>query len=727
MKIASWLCVFLCASFVCGGAPRHRPRVALVLEGGGALGFAHIGVIQYLEEKHIPVDLVVGTSMGGLVGGLYSIGNSPAQIQDLVNQIDWDAVLSGRTPFQDLNFRRKEDRISFPNRLEFGLKGRKFNMPAGLNSGHQTGLVIDRATLAYSDDLNFDDFPIPFRCVATDIVAGREKIFDRGSIAHALRATMSIPGVFAPTVVDGRAYSDGGAVNNLPVDVAKSLKADIVIAVYLDTGPVDTAAYDSLLSVAARNVSLMISANELKNMQEADILLSVDLRDFTSADFKAGPKIVPKGLEAARRKERLLANLAVNDDEWRDYIATRDRKVERALPPPQFVTVSGTYRDYDEALKESLTQFINKPVNPAAIEETLTRFTGSGLMSSAGYTMLYQGGKPGLGAYAYEKTYGPPFLNLGITIDGSEPDNVLFGLAARLTFMNLGGYRAEWRSDAFFGSIYGVQSEYFRPLTHQGKFFVAPHAYAVNSPFDEYQGRDRIGQYRTEREGFGADLGYSINTRSEIRAGEDMLWFKVKRRITSDPFANFSSGEAVSTLRYRYYGADNAVLPRSGLTLESSLSWYHLNEGLSDFPRLEVRTSYFQPVNPVSSVFVTASGGSTFHTPWLNTELQAFSLGGSFRLGAYGQNQLLGNQYFLGQTGYERKLLSFSPLVGEGLYGLVFFEAGKAYGLSTNAPHLPLDGSVAVVARTSLGPLFMGGSLGNGGNRKWWFGLGRVF
>ncbi len=255
-----------------------RPRVALVLEGGGALGFAHIGVLDYLEKNHIPVDLVVGTSMGGLVAGLYAIGESPAEIRDLTQRIDWDMVLSGRTAFQDLNFRRKEDRVAFPNPLELGIKNKRVNFPAGLNSGHQTGLVIDRATLAYSDHLNFDDLPVAFKCVATDLTAGREKVFENGSIAQALRATMAIPAVFSPVVIDGHVYTDGAAVDNLPVDVARRAGADIVIAVYLDPGPVNPATTDSMFSVAAKNISIMVSANELRNMAAADILLRVDLR-----------------------------------------------------------------------------------------------------------------------------------------------------------------------------------------------------------------------------------------------------------------------------------------------------------------------------------------------------------------------------------------------------------------------------------------------------------------
>ena len=215
--------------------PASRPKVALVFEGGGALGFAHIGVIEWFEQHHIPVDYVAGTSMGGLVGGLYASGMSAQEITTFMADIKWTSVLSGQVPFRSLSYRRKEDRLAFPNRLEFGLK-HGFSLPSGLNSGSAVGFLLDQQMLPYYDLKNFDDLPIPFRCVATDLTTGTEHVFKDGSLAQAMRATMSIPGVFAPVEHGSQVFSDGAAVNNLPVDVARKMGAEIVIAVYLDTG-----------------------------------------------------------------------------------------------------------------------------------------------------------------------------------------------------------------------------------------------------------------------------------------------------------------------------------------------------------------------------------------------------------------------------------------------------------------------------------------------------------
>ena len=217
-------------------APAGRVKLGVVLEGGGALGLAHIGVLQWFEEHRIPVSYVAGTSMGGLVGGIYATGRSPAEIKEITDGIDWDDVLRGETPFKDLSFRRKQDAHEVPNSLEFGLrKGLQF--PGGFNTGQQVSLILDKVALPYSELKSFNDLPIPFACVATDLVSGKPHVFRSGPLALALRSTMSLPGIFTPVRNGDHIYADGGLLNNIPIDVAKEMGADIVIGIHLETQP----------------------------------------------------------------------------------------------------------------------------------------------------------------------------------------------------------------------------------------------------------------------------------------------------------------------------------------------------------------------------------------------------------------------------------------------------------------------------------------------------------
>src|SRR5215475_10678345 len=217
-------------------AQKSRPRIGVALEGGGALGLAHIGVLQWFEDHHVPVDYVAGTSMGGLVGGFYATGKSPAELRRIVEAQNWDVIIGGATPYEDLSYRRKEDSRQFQNKIVVGLK-KGLSLPAGLNAGQGITLLIDRETAAYAKLNSFDDLPIPFRCVATDLVSGKEKVFEKGSLPQALRATMSIPGLFSPVRDGDMVYVDGGLVGNLPTDVVRNMGADVVIAIHLETAP----------------------------------------------------------------------------------------------------------------------------------------------------------------------------------------------------------------------------------------------------------------------------------------------------------------------------------------------------------------------------------------------------------------------------------------------------------------------------------------------------------
>ena len=199
--------------------------------------------------------------MGGMVGGLYAAGETPQDISSLIGGLNWPAILRSQPAFDEIGFRRKEDRLAFPNQLEFGWR-KGLALPSGLNSGQEVDSILDRALLPYFDLKSFDDLPIPFRCVATDLVSGKEKDFDRGSLAAVLRATVSIPALFIPEDQNGAVYTDGGSLNNLPVDVAKRMNVDIVIAVYLDNGPPAADFQQSLLGIASRTASIMVAVSD---------------------------------------------------------------------------------------------------------------------------------------------------------------------------------------------------------------------------------------------------------------------------------------------------------------------------------------------------------------------------------------------------------------------------------------------------------------------------------
>jgi NTE family protein len=529
--------------------------------------------------------------------------------------------------------------------------------------------------------------------------------------------------------IDGHVYADGGAVDNLPVDVAKKAGADIVIAVYLDTGPATSAEDTSLLTTAGRTIEIMIKANELQSMREADILLTADLKGFTSSSFNSSTKIIPKGYAAAEKRAGLLDALALNDEQWKAYIAARDARIQKTIPIPEFVDVVGANKPIDHAIEKTMQPMVGKPIDFKQINKEMIRAVGTGELATAGYSLAEVNGETGLVVRANPKAYGPPFLKVGITIDGSDVEDVLFGMGARLTMQNLGGYRSELRVDGFFGSGYGVNAEYYRPFTESSHYFVSPDIYATRNRFDLYEDASRVSEFEIQRNGFGASAGYTGMRNFQVSVGEQLQWYSTISLIDYEAVPNQALRQQITSIQYSYFGYDNAQLPRSGTGIQFDVDWHHNMDPGTPFTKANLQIRSFIPVSAAGSIFFTGSGGTAFGASAANLDLQGFTLGGPFDLSSYGIHELIGGQYFLFQSGYERKMLPLNPFIGEGIYAMVFLEGGKMYdNLTTlDAGQTPFDGTVAIVARTALGPVYVGTSYGTDNHRKWWFGLKPLF
>ena len=466
MKIRAVRSLFLCV--LAAGVYAHpqevpkyaqtgHPKLGLVLEGGGALGLAHIGVITWMEEHRIPVRYVAGTSMGGLVGGIYATGRSPAEVRELVNGIDWDSVLAGVTPFRDLSYRRKEDAHEVPGSLEFGLRG-GLQFPAGFNSGQEVNLVLDHVALPYSEIPSFNDLPIPFACVATDLISGKPHVFRDGSLQLAMRSTMSLPGIFTPVRSGDHLYADGFLLDNLPIDVGKEMGADIVLGVHLETAPLDPKTELSSFGVLGQAISVMSAANVTRSMEQADVLVVVPLEKYTSLDYDKADAIIKAGYDAAAGKAAVLSAFSVSEGEWEEYLATRNAR-RRTAPVPQFVEVAGaTSPAMAKAMEKQLFPLVDKPVDAKTIDQDMMTIVGQGRFATSTYSMMEKDGKQGLEVQVEQKSYAPPIVRPLVLIDGSDYNNVLFSFGGRITFLDFGSYRSELRNNISLGSQYLLSS-----------------------------------------------------------------------------------------------------------------------------------------------------------------------------------------------------------------------------------------------------------------------------
>lgn len=717
------LCVAALASPQDTASPQERPKIGVALGGGGARGFAHIGVLQWLEENHIPVDYVAGTSMGGLVGAMYCGGMTPAQMRDLVTGLNWDEMLRGGPAYDRLTYRRKQDRRDFQAAVEMGANG-GLTLPRGIDAGHPIGLLLNRLTLPYGSIKSFDELPIPFRCVATDMEKAEPVVLKDGSLSEALRATMAIPGVFTPVEMNGRILADGGLLDNVPVDVLKDMGADIIIAVDVGTPLGDRKSLQSLLGIVGQSIGVATIQSVRNSLRQADIVLSPDLGQHTSIDYPASAEIVSLGYSGAQKKAQILKSLALADAAWRSYAEARAARVRTDAPVPQFVEVTGADANGTRRIQHILSRHTERPLPSASLEHDLTGITGWGPYESLSYETVTRGGQDGLLIRVKPKRYGPPFVNFALDANGAETDNVGLGLAGRLTAFDLGGYGSELRVGLGLGSRYGYDVEYLRPVAGS-RWFVAPRLYTQRRTQQLYEGATRVAQYRINRQGLGVDIGYSGGERSDLRLGVETGDLNASVRIGNLAVPGVDGSFQAVSLRWSFDGQDNPAIPAHGAEGTMDLHWYLKAPGAPEhFLRAEGQLSAFQPVSSRGSLFVVAAGGTTMNRQ-APSALQ-FTLGGPLRLGAYEQDEFRGSRYLLLDAGGLREVARIMPVFGGKVYAGGWVECGSVFEHWDDA-ETHLCATTGILTDTVLGPLFAGGSWGESGRGKVYFQIGRLF
>jgi NTE family protein len=710
-------------------AQQARPKIGLALEGGSALGLAHVGVLEWLEENRIPIDAVAGTSMGGLVGGLYAAGRSPAELREIVKTAKWGELLGGESKFGDLGYRRKEDKIAYPNRVEFGIWTKGVVLPAALNEGHEIGLLFSRQLQGYGALPSFDELPTPFRCVATDLVSGKAVVIGKGSLPLALRSTMSLPALFSPVRKGREVYVDGGALDNLPVDVARRMGVDIVIAVHLNKGSVDAAKLGDFASVMGRSISVMVAAAEMRTIEQADVVLVADLEGVDSMAFQKAEQIANAGRAAAQAKANLLRRFSLDEEAYAAFARERLRKKRAPDAGYGFVEVSGTGPASDAAIKKELGAVLKSEGSAeeklARFEAALTHIVGLGRVASMRYERVEREGKTGLDVQVSLRGVAPVIVNPAVEINGADTSNSRFSVGSRITWLDPWGFRSEWRNDIWFGARMGAATELYKPFRPGGRVFFAPRAYVDSGLFDVFAERDSIAEYRLRQQGVGGDLGWTLNRFSELRAGYSWNWIRARQRVGLPVFPSVSASREVARVRYNFEGQDDNIVPRQGLRFQARAEYYPRGTALiSNYGIGEVRSSYLHRTSKQTSLLAGFSGGATLGP--IQSPLLAFDIGGPQRLGAYGINELLVKQYAIGTVGGLYELKNDGNFFGSKVFLAGFAQGGRYAGIDNDAKW-PANLTGAIVVKTFVGPMFLGGSIGDRGRHRWYFGVGRFF
>ncbi|MDP7477900.1 MAG: patatin-like phospholipase family protein [Vicinamibacterales bacterium] len=700
-----------------------RRRVGLALGGGSARGLAHVGVLEWLEEHRIPVDVIAGTSIGGLVGGGYATGRTAAEVRDLIEAIDWDAMFQGEVEYAQKAFRRKEDRRDFPVRLELGLRD-GLRLAPGLDPGHYIGLFLSRLVLPFAAPLDFDDLPIPFRAVASDLEAAVAVELDSGSLAAALRATMAIPAIFEPIEIGQRLLADGGLLNNVPADVTREMGAEVVIAVDVSAPLGDREALRSLVGVANQAIGVMMVARTRQVLDDhANHVIRPVVDDISANGWRRFEEIRQRGYAAAAALADRLAPLSLDPVAWDRHVAKRRRRRPAASVEPAFVRVDGVDADVAADIGRRLEPEIGGALDPVELERRLTTLAGAGRYGSLGYDVVREGERAGLAVHVREKSHGPPFLNLAFELD-NRADAVELGFGARLTAYDVGGRDTEARVDLTLGSDLGLEAEYLRPIAGSS-LFVAPRI-GLRSRTQQFAlESDPIASFRTQRAQAGGDLGVTLGATSELRVGYDIGVVDARVRVGTPVLPPVQGREHGARLRWVYDGHDDWIVPSRGTRLVTEVRWLvEAPEQSRDLRQATLDSATFMSVGDAGRIFVALAGATSFGDA--ASPFYQFTLGGPFRLGAFELDQFRGSHTAYVGGGYMHRLGRLPDLVGGPIHLVGWLESGSAFETPRDAVvHSDLSGGLLV--ETLMGALLVSGSIGDDGSGAFYVALGRPF
>ncbi len=427
MKKNFAIILFLFSAFA--GYGQARKTVGIVLSGGGAKGFAHIGVLRVLDSLEIPIDYIGGTSMGGIVGGLTAIGYSPDQIQKEILSADWNDLLDQKAQRKHLKLYEKQARERYFLTLEMSNKG-NIKLPGGINNGQKITALFSQLTYQYHGNLDFSkDLKIPFFCVATELNSGKERVLNKGEIYQALRATMSIPSLFSPYKFQGKYMIDGGTVNNFPADHIKELGADIIIGVDVQTTFSDTISDPTLLKVLEKT-GMYVNANTTKERESlCDLIIKPKMNGFGVTSFEMGLEIIKEGERAARRQMDQLLEIKASLNNYRynnqENYQTPDSLIIKSIE------IEGLNRVTKKQLLGTLGLVPGKWYSEDKVNYAIQNVNGTGWLKNIEYSVS----DTGVLTIQVEEKESLADIRLGLRYDPDFKSTLLLNFTSRHLFL----------------------------------------------------------------------------------------------------------------------------------------------------------------------------------------------------------------------------------------------------------------------------------------------------
>ena len=705
---------FLLGSSVLAAEQGERPKVALVLSGGGALGYAHIGVLKVLEEKRIPVDCIAGTSMGALVGGAYAAGVSPEKMQAKIIEEQIATLFADDPPRPEISWRLKKDDYRPLFDMSFGLNGGEMSLPAGASAGYKIELFLKElmGLSTARQSIDFDHLPIPYRALATDLEHGKRKVFDSGELPRVMRASMSLPAVVSPIAIDGRLYVDGGLSNNLPVETGRALCGDVVIAVNLGTRPKAADAIQDSIDIALQSVVLLTEQNvreSVSKLRDDDILIAPDLQGFNASSFEQVEPIVARGVAAAEAVSGRLSDYALSEQAYRQWQQQRD---DKKLPPVNVSAIDIRASGYvsADAVRRDVTAVAGEAFELNDLHNNITDIFGRGDFAYVSYSLAGDNEDTRVLIDADHKPWGPGFLRfgLGAAVDFSSPTQLNLTASYRRTWVNR--LDAEWRTDLQIGYESYLSSEFIQPLQLRDGAFIAPFFKGRRHFVQFYDKSERIGDIEVRRQRAGIDIGVA-GSKGELRLGTFVSHVESKPDfdLTGAGIAETSTEQKGVMFSGVYDQLDRTAFPRSGVLAKLDISRVDSSgSSVPDYTKGELRITAAGSVGSYTLAGHIAAGDELGDGNVLPL-FDAFLLGGPGRLSGLYLEQLNGSRYQLMSLRFYRQYAKLPTQLGTGMYFGATLESGRI-----NDPWMEdpwgwvASGSIFWGADTFLGPVYFG-------------------
>lgn len=712
----------------------QHPKVGLVLSGGGARGIAHIGVLKVIEEMKIPIHCITGTSMGAIVGGLYAAGASPAELEKLVTGLSWTDAFKDRPSADQLSFRRKEDSQSHRIDFNIGYGDGKIKTAKGFVQGQNLNMLLKKLLIHTSNVDSFDELRIPFRAVAADIETGEAVVLGAGNMAQAIRASMSIPGFFAPVEIDGRMLVDGGIANNLPMNVARDMGAEVLIIVDIGTPLRKRENLASLASITAQVMTILIQRNvaaQLQTMKEGDVLIQPDLGNIGTTDFAQSDRALKIGREAAEKAKDQIARLSVDGQVFKAYLA-KHRQAPPELPVIDYVRVEGSEPKLSRQVLASKIQIRpGEKLDMKKLEEDVTRLYGMDTFETVNFRLEEKNKKVGLVYEPVEKSWGPTYIRFALSWADNFRGESTYTIGASVNSTQINVRGGEWCNQFQLGDRIRLSTEFYQPLDFATNYFVAPMLSYEERNVNIYKigGKGDISaQYRIREATAGLDLGREFGNWGEFRVGLRRKYGATRINIGDVKLESSSYSTAGFFSIFSYNTLDNFNFPLKG-SIGNIAAFTTLQELGSDLKANTLNVNWltaktwdkytFIPGFNYTGVF----GGST--------QIQNYhSIGGFFNLSGYLPDELSGAYAGLG------RLICYRNM---GNYGLGEMNAQIYFGFSAEAGNvwqsrsditsrsLIYAGSVFIGASTFIGPAYLIYGFAEGGHHMFGLSIGQRF